>query len=143
MASLKKSAADVKEVKFVTTTNEDQSVMPVVENRLARTICNNQFVKKCGSGSICQRQKVRSKCRSCHGGSFCEHEKVRYFCRACDGSYVCKHLQQKNRCATCDPLGYLAGVVRGRAYIALKNDKEMSSTEYLGCSIETFKKHIE
>ena len=24
-----------------------------------------------------------------------------------------------------------------------KNDKEMSSTEYLGCNIETFKKHIE
>ena len=24
-----------------------------------------------------------------------------------------------------------------------KNDKEMSSTEYLGCNIETFKQHIE
>ena len=25
----------------------------------------------------------------------------------------------------------------------MKNDKEMSSTEYLGCNIETFKKHTE
>ena len=25
----------------------------------------------------------------------------------------------------------------------MKNDKEMGSTEYLGCNIETFKKHIE
>ena len=27
--------------------------------------------------------------------------------------------------------------------MALKNNKEMSSTEYLGCNTETFKKHIE
>ena len=33
--------------------------------------------------------------------------------------------------------------MRCRVYIALKNDKEMSSTEYLGCNIETFKRHIE
>ena len=99
--------------------------------------------KKCGGGSICQHQKVKSKCRSCHRGSFCEHEKVRYFCRTCDASYVCKHLKQKNRCATCDPPGHLAGVVRGRVYTTLKNNKEMSSAEYLGCNIETFKKHIE
>ena len=30
-----------------------------------------------------------------------------------------------------------------RAYTSLKKDKEMSSTEYLGCNIETFKNHIE
>ena len=40
-------------------------------------------------------------------------------------------------------LGHLAVVARGRVYIALKNDKEMSATEYLGCNIETLKKHIE
>ena len=34
-------------------------------------------------------------------------------------------------------------LVPGRVYFALKNDKEMSSTEYLRCNIETFKKHIE
>ena len=50
---------------------------------------------------------------------------------------------KKNRCATCNLLGHIAGVVRHRVYAALKNDKEMSSTEYLGCNIETFKKHIE
>ena len=102
------------------------------------TIC-----EKCGGGSICQHQKVRLKCRSCHGGSFCEHKKVRYFCRTCDGSYFYKHLKQKNRCADCDPLGYLATIVCNRVYADSKSDKEMSSTEYLGCNIETFKKHIE
>ena len=40
-------------------------------------------------------------------------------------------------------LGHLAGVVRHRVYAALKNDKDMSSTGYLGCNIKTFKKHIE
>ena len=30
-----------------------------------------------------------------------------------------------------------------RAYTALKKNKEMSSTEYLGCNIETFRNHIE
>ena len=85
---------------------------------------------------------VRSKCRSCHGGSFCEHEKVRHFYRICHGSYVCKHLKQKNCCATCDPLGHLASIVRNGAYTALQNDKEMGSTEYLGCNIKAFKKHI-
>ena len=68
---------------------------------------------------------------------------MRYFCRTCDGSYVCKHLKQKNRCADCDPLGQLAGVVRHCIYTALKNDKEMSSTEYLGCNSDSFKQHIE
>ena len=37
----------------------------------------------------------------------------------------------------------LADVVRSRVYATLKNDKEMSSTGYLGCNIKTFKQHIE
>ena len=110
----------------------------ICPHNLQRSVC-----RACGGGFICQHQKVRSKCRSCHGKSFCEHEKARYFCRTCDGSYVCKHLKQKNRCTTCNLLGHIAGVVRHRVYAALKSDKEMSLTEYLGCSIETFKKYIE
>ena len=104
MSGWKKFVVNAKEVKFVTTTNEDQSVVLVVENRFARTI---YICKKCGGGSICQHQKIRSKCRSCHRGSFCEHEKVRYFCRTCDGSYVCKHLKQKNRLQIAIPLDIL------------------------------------
>ena len=41
----KKFVVNAKEVKFVTATNEDQPVVLVVENRFARTIWNNQFVK--------------------------------------------------------------------------------------------------
>ena len=45
MAGWKKFVVNAKEVKFVTTTNEDQSVVLVVENRFTRTICNDQSVK--------------------------------------------------------------------------------------------------
>ena len=45
MAGWKKFVANAKEVKFVTTTNEDQSVVLVMENRFSHTICNDQFVK--------------------------------------------------------------------------------------------------
>ena len=41
MAGSNKFVANAKEVKFVITTNEDQPVMPVVENGFARKICND------------------------------------------------------------------------------------------------------
>ena len=45
MAGSKKFVVKAKKVKLVSTTNEDQPVVPVVENRFARTIYNYQFVK--------------------------------------------------------------------------------------------------
>ena len=42
IAGSKKFVANAKEVNFVTTTNEDQPVVTVMENRFARTICNYQ-----------------------------------------------------------------------------------------------------
>ena len=44
MAGSKKFVANAKEVKFVTTINKDQPVVPVVKNRFARTIYNNPSV---------------------------------------------------------------------------------------------------
>ena len=61
----------------------------------------------------------------------------------CGGSQIYEHNKKRSECPTCNPLGHLTGVVRARVYTALKNDKEMSSTEYLECNIETFKKYIE
>ena len=91
LAGSKKFVVNAKEVKLVTATNEDQPVVLVVENRFARTIWNNQFVNKCGGGSICQNQEVRSKCRSCHRGSFCEHEKVRYLNIIVNGTSIIRY----------------------------------------------------
>ena len=77
------------------------------------------------------------------GSQICEHNKQRSQCKDCGGGGICEHNKKRSACPVCDPFGHLAGVIRSRAYIALKNDKEMSSTEYLGCNIEIFKKHIE
>ena len=99
--------------------------------------------KDCGGGHICEHNKQRSKCKDCGGGQLCGHNKQRSRCKDCGRGQICEQNKVKSQCKDCNPLGVLAGVVRGRVYIALKNDKEMSSTEYLGCNIETFKKHIE
>ena len=73
----------------------------------------------------------------------CERRRQRLSCKDCVRGRICEHGRRRSSCPTCDPLRHLAGVVRGRAYSALKNDKQMNSAEYLGCNIETFKQHIE
>ena len=44
MKGSKKFVANAEEVKFVTTTNEDQPVVPVVENRFPHTISDDRSV---------------------------------------------------------------------------------------------------
>ena len=110
----------VAEVRFVSTTSKDQVAKIVVEARFVGTTSKDHIVK-----IVAEVKFTSSRCQGCGGSQICEHNK------------------QRSECPTCDPLGHLAGVVRSRVYIALKNDKEMSSTEYLGCNIETFEKHIE
>ena len=46
VAGSKKFVTNVKEVKYVTTTNEDQAVLLMMENRFSSTMFNDQFVKK-------------------------------------------------------------------------------------------------
>ena len=99
--------------------------------------------KDCGRSQICEHNKRMSICNDCGGSQTSEHNNGRSRCQDCGGSEVCEHNKIRSRCKDCNPLGYFAYVVRGRVYIALKSNKEMSSTEYLGCNIETFKKHIE
>ena len=99
--------------------------------------------KDCGGSKVCEHNKIKSQCKDCGGSQICEHSKRRSTCKDCGGSQVCEHNKQRSKCLTCDPTGQLARVVRHRVYPALKNGKEMSSREYLGYNIETFKKHIE
>ena len=99
--------------------------------------------KDCGRSEVCEHNKIRSHCKGCGGSQICEHNKRRSRCQDCGGSKVCEHNKIRSRWKDCNPLGYLVEVIWGRVYIALKNDKEMSSTEYLGCNIKMFKKHIE
>ena len=53
-------------------------------------------------------------------------------CKGCGGGEICGHNNQRSSCKYGDPPEHLAKVVRGHVYTALKNHKEMGSTEYLG-----------
>ena len=99
--------------------------------------------KDCGGSQICERNRKKSTCKNCGRSQTCERNKIRSQFKDCVGGGICGHNRIKSQCKDCDLPGHLAGVLRHRIYAALKIDKEMSSTEYLGCNIETFKKHIE
>jgi hypothetical protein len=64
-------------------------------------------------------------------------------CKECGGSQICEHDKRRSKCKECDPIGYLSGVVRCRTWNALRNNKTKRTMEYLQCTIEEFKIHIE
>ena len=80
---------------------------------------------------ICEHNKIKSRSKGCGRSQIWAQNKLRSYCLFCGRSHICEHNNQRPSCKHCDPLEHLAGVVRRRVYIALKNDKEMSSTEYL------------
>ena len=88
--------------------------------------------KTFGVSKICEHNRQRSRCLSCGGGRICEHNKRRSMCKGCGGGEICGHNNQRSSCKYGDPPEHLAKVVRGHVYTALKNHKEMGSTEYLG-----------
>ena len=66
-------------------------------------------------------------------------------CRFCpSASGVCRaHNRRKRRCRECNPSGHLAHVTANRIRSALKSKKNKRTIEYLGCSINEFREHIE
>ena len=99
--------------------------------------------KECGGVSICEHNRQKSICKECMGSQICEHNKRRSICKECGGSKICKHNRQKSQCKDCDPQGYLSSIVRNRIRSSLQSDKSKHSIEYLGCTIQHFKEHIE
>jgi hypothetical protein len=110
----------------------------ICEHKLVKSQC-----KKCGGSQVCIHSRQKSQCKNCGGGSICEHKRVRSKCKDCGGSQVCIHSRQKSTCKDCDPAGHLRCVVSGRIQSALKSNKNGSSIEYLGCTIDELKEHIE
>ena len=110
-------------------------------------ICQHQRIrsrcKECDGGAICQHNKIRSSCKECGGGSICEHNKTRSICKDCGGGSICSHKIQRRHCKICNPIYHLASIVRNRTYDALKHNKDLHSMEYLGCTIEELRQHIE
>ena len=101
------------------------------------------WCKECGGSQICKHKKRRCYCKECGGASICEHNHIKYTCKECKGGGRCEHDKERKRCEECNPIGHLANIVRSRVYQALKHNKKMCSTEYLGCTIEEFREHIE
>ena len=99
--------------------------------------------KECGGSQICQHQRIRSICKECGGSQICEHYKVRSICKDCGGGSICQHTKERKICEECNPIGHLGSIVRSRTYQALKQNKDLHSTEYLDCTIEELRQHIE
>ena len=97
--------------------------------------------RECGTGH-CEHGRDKHKCREC-GTGHCEHGRRTHMCVDCEGSSFCEHGCRRSRCVVCDPTGHLIETVRSRVKSALKGKKEMKTVEYLGCTIEEFKVHIE
>ena len=91
----------------------------------------------------CNHNIERSKCRICGGGHICVHNTRRSTCRICCGGSICEHNIERRKCRVCDPIGHLAKVVQSRVYKALKEHKEYKTMEYVDCSVEELKVHIE
>ena len=122
---------------------------------------SKQNCKDCKGSGICEHNKRRNECVACDGGSICEHKRIKYTCVECDGSSICEHKKRKNVCVECSgssicehktetrtckvccPLGYIAKQVSNAVHHGLVGNKQKRSIEYLGCSIEEFKTHIE
>ena len=99
--------------------------------------------KECRGSQICEHNRIKSVCKECGGSSICEHNRVKSVCKECGGGTICEHNRQRSKCKICDPQGHLADIVSSNVYRALHSDKEKHSIEYLGCSIQHFKEHIE
>ena len=110
----------------------------VCKHKKQRSSC-----KECNGSQICEHNKIRSICKDCCGGSICEHDRRRTLCVDYDGGSFCYHDNIRSRCKECNFIGYLAYIVASRVRNSLKSNKDLHSQEYLGCSIEEFKIHIE
>ena len=113
-------------------------------------ICKHQRIrskcKECGGGSICKHQRERSSCKECGGGSICEHQRERSKCKECGGSSICEHQRLRSHCKNCSPHNVIINLIRHqvrRCFNVSTLNKINHSIEYLGCDVETLKKHIQ
>lgn len=101
------------------------------------------YCSLCEGGSLCSHDTRKDRCIICRGSQFCEHDTLRTFCSKCNGGSFCEHKVRRVRCIECNFFGYLKERVSSRINKALKNNKVISSIEYLGCTIQTFKNYLE
>jgi hypothetical protein len=99
--------------------------------------------KECGGSQICHHGRAKFSCKDCGGSRVCPHARQYQQCKECGGTNFCSHGHEKNTCKECDPSGHLKNLVSAKVRHALKSEKSKKQIEYLGCTIDEFKKHIE
>jgi len=131
----------------------------ICEHGKRRTICKDcnggglcehknrrENCRICGGSRICEHKVSRYECKKCGGNGYCQHNKLKRRCIECGGSAICQHKKNKSRCKLCSPNNYLANLIRGRLWDALKNysiNNKKHTMEYLGCNKDTLREHIE
>jgi hypothetical protein len=102
--------------------------------------------KECKGGSICIHGRHKYSCKECGGNGICEHGRVRSICIECGNVRKrpkCIHKRDKYHCKICSPSTHLSHAVRTAVNKALGAKKSERSIQYLGCSIEHYKTHLE
>ena len=76
----------------------------------------------------------------------CEHNREKNTCKECGGASICEHGRLRSTCKECDSDGHLISIMRNRVRFALKNyteNKKCHTMEYVGCTIEELRIHLE
>lgn len=85
----------------------------------------------------------KKKCKECNKNQAVKEG----YCKGCHPEGYpktkCPHNKEKAKCKICDPIGHLASIVRGSVKSALKSKKSKHSIEYLGCTIQHLKEHLQ
>jgi len=100
----------------------------------------------CGHKTESGNLKQRAHCSECNPNYICQCGVIANDCRTCKGSGICEHDTEKRKCGICNPNGHLASVHRSRIINALKrynSEKECSSIDYLGCTIQEFRQYLQ
>lgn len=104
-------------------------------NQCKKNLSFDYFKRKCDSCVECNEKRRQ--------GVKCKHGTRKSRCRDCGGGSICKHGARKSRCRDCDPVGHLVEKVQKQIYRALKRKTSRAVIQYLECSINEFKQHIE
>ena len=113
----------------------------ICEHQRRRTQC-----KECGGSSICEHYRQRSTCKECGGSQVCEHQRLRSICKECGGNSICEHQKERSKCKICSPHNVIINLIRHqvrRCFSVSTLNKINHSIEYLGCDVETLRKHIQ
>ena len=113
--------------------------------------CIKRFKDRTREKCPCGSSITLMACRNCDtpgaGAMYCPNTGIKKSVCRCEnsrcGSGFCKHGKRRSICPDCDKVGWISHNVRSRCTEALKGAKNKSTVEYLDCTYEFFRKHLE